>query len=349
MADFHLIAVSRSGDPATSNTIRVLCSGKEEPSDLWSAMIGYRSTGCRWTTLRRSRFVAPAPPHYPTLFCHYISSRRDDGICHLFSLSSAEMKSHFIALLLLIAIPRLAIAAGGAPTINLGYVQYTGFQNATIGINYYRGLRYAQAPVGDLRWREPVPIEQSSNYTGQVMDASQYGPACYQGVPYSLEPIAGPIATALTQSEDCLLLDVLVPINPVSASLPVYVQIHGGGYTLGSSSTVAPGDAMVNASNGNIIYVQIQYRLGMHGFLGGSQVAQDGVRNAGLLDQRAALLWVQRNIRPFGGDPAKVTIIGIRLSSSKTEDRWKCGRRKCYISTHCRRCIRSTSFQSRGS
>jgi carboxylesterase type B len=52
-------------------------------------------------------------------------------------------------------------------------------------------------------------------------------------------------------------------------------------------------------------------RLGMFGFLGGSQVAQDGVQNAGLLDQRAALLWVQRNIRPFGGDPAKVSIIGI--------------------------------------
>lgn len=67
---------------------------------------------------------------------------------------------------------------------------------------------------------------------------------------------------------------------------------------------------MVNASSGNIIYVSIQYRLGLFGFLGGAEVAQNGVLNAGLLDQRAALDWVQRNIRGFGGDPSKVTIWG---------------------------------------
>jgi carboxylesterase type B len=67
---------------------------------------------------------------------------------------------------------------------------------------------------------------------------------------------------------------------------------------------------MVNRSNGNLIYVQIQYRLGMFGFLGGRQIADDGTLNAGLLDQRAALSWVQRYIRAFGGDPSKVTIMG---------------------------------------
>ena len=67
---------------------------------------------------------------------------------------------------------------------------------------------------------------------------------------------------------------------------------------------------MVNASNGNIIYVSIQYRLGIFGFLSGARLAQDGVLNAGLLDQRAALDWVQRNIRQFGGDPNRVTIWG---------------------------------------
>lgn len=65
---------------------------------------------------------------------------------------------------------------------------------------------------------------------------------------------------------------------------------------------------MVNASNGNMIYVSIQYRLGIFGFLSGAEVAKDGVQNAGLLDQRAALDWVQRNIRAFGGDPAMVTV-----------------------------------------
>jgi carboxylesterase type B len=75
------------------------------------------------------------------------------------------------------------------------------------------------------------------------------------------------------------------------------VQIHGGGYTEGDAQSY-PGDAMVNASNGNMIYVSIQYRLGIFGFLSGSEIAGNGVLNAGLLDQRAALDWVSRNIRP---------------------------------------------------
>lgn len=65
---------------------------------------------------------------------------------------------------------------------------------------------------------------------------------------------------------------------------------------------------MVNASDGNLIYVSIQYRLGLFGFLSGGEVASNGVQNAGLLDQRAALDWVQRNIRAFGGDPSRVTV-----------------------------------------
>lgn len=100
-----------------------------------------------------------------------------------------------------------------------------------------------------------------------------------------------------------------MPTNPVSKSLPVIFQIHGGGYTLGNAQTM-PGDAMVHLSNGKVIYVSIQYRLGIFGFLAGTQVAADGVLNAGILDQRAALDWVQRNIAKFGGDPKRVTIWG---------------------------------------
>lgn len=87
-------------------------------------------------------------------------------------------------------------------------------------------------------------------------------------------------------------------------------QIHGGGYTQGDAQSY-PGDAIVNASNGNLIYVSIQYRLGLFGFLSGAEIAQNGVLNSGLLDQRAALDWVQRNIRPFGGDPSKVTVSAL--------------------------------------
>lgn len=100
-------------------------------------------------------------------------------------------------------------------------------------------------------------------------------------------------------------------MNASSNRLPVVVQIHGGGYTEGYANSY-PGDALVHASSSSegIVYVSIQYRLGIFGFLGGSQIKENGVLNAGLLDQRNALEWVQRNIRSFGGDPSRVTIWG---------------------------------------
>jgi carboxylesterase type B len=104
------------------------------------------------------------------------------------------------------------------PVINLGYVKYSGYQNATAGINYYRGIRYAAPPTGELRWAKPVPIESANNYSGKTINASTLGPACYQS------SAAGAYSTPGApqgQSEDCLLLDVLVPANPVSTSLPV--------------------------------------------------------------------------------------------------------------------------------
>jgi carboxylesterase type B len=97
--------------------------------------------------------------------------------------------------------------------------------------------------------------------------------------------------------------------NPADLSQSGY-SIHGGGYVGGSAPYSYPGDALVNQSIGNIIYVGIQYRLGMFGFMGGDTIAQNGALNAGLLDQRAAMDWVQRNIRAFGGDPTRVTIWG---------------------------------------
>ena len=101
-------------------------------------------------------------------------------------------------------------------------------------------------------------------------------------------------------------------MNPASDRLAVVVQLPAGGYVVGSSTTV-PGEGLVNRSEGTIIYVQAQYRLGMFGFLGGTELRKDGDLNAGLLDQRAALEWVQRHIDKFGGDPSKVTILGISI------------------------------------
>lgn len=180
--------------------------------------------------------------------------------------------------------------------------------------------------MGELRWRAPQDIESHNDYVNSsVLDATTEGPSCVQSSPpFILEDTSSPWTGG---SEDCLLLDVLVPAEPATAGLPVMVQIHGGGklgfffstycwtdkpilgYTEGNSELV-PGNALVFQSRGNLIYVSIQYRLGPYGFLGGAEVTENGDANAGLLDQRAALHWVQRHISAFGGDPDKVTIIG---------------------------------------
>lgn len=188
------------------------------------------------------------------------------------------------------------------PQVDLGYAKYQGYTNSTAGITYFRGLQFAANPTGPLRWRQPVPIEWSNTLDANtVYDASQIAPACYQDQPQSTYVQFNESFAYAPQgySEDCLILDVLVPEHPQSTALPVMAQIHGGGYTQGNAQSY-PGDGMVNASDGNMIYVSLQYRLGLFGFLSGSQVAENGVLNAGLLDQRAALEWVQRNIRAFG-------------------------------------------------
>jgi hypothetical protein len=197
--------------------------------------------------------------------------------------------------------------------VDLGYALYEGFQNATAGYTIWYGLRYAAAPTGELRWRPPAPIEQNNNYSrSEVISATKQGNICIQGTPaWELEWTIGNYSSIPVQSgyEDCLLLDVLVPTNPVSDALPAMVQIHGGGYTQGNSEYY-PGFEIAEHAQGSLIYVSIQYRLGPWGFLASEDVRKDGVPNGGLLDQRAALEWIQRHISAFGGDPNRVTIIG---------------------------------------
>jgi carboxylesterase type B len=207
--------------------------------------------------------------------------------------------------------------SSAGPVVDLGYAQYRG--NTTFRSNFstdvFYGIRFAQAPVGQLRWQPPQNIEAHNDYNpSEIMDAQAPSPSCVQGRPAwrsdsrpgQTAPV-GPVP--VIGQEDCLLLDVYVPEKPQSTALPVLVNIHGGGYTQGSASQNA-WQAMVNASGGSMIYVAVQYRLGAYGFLSSSEVRENGQANAGLLDQRSSLDWVQRNIRAFGGDPSKVTIIG---------------------------------------
>lgn len=203
------------------------------------------------------------------------------------------------------------------PVVDLGYAKYRGVRNATYGLDYYFGIRYAVSPEGDLRWRAPQDIESHGKYSiSAVIDATTVGPQCVQGptawangTNLGALQVLGAIPP-LPSSEDCLLLNVLTPTSPKSKSLPVVVYIHGGGYITGSSIS-SDGSQFTQYAQGNIVWVSIQYRLGAYGFLNPKEFdGNDGVKNAGLLDQRLALEWVQRHISAFGGDPSKVTIWG---------------------------------------
>ena len=160
----------------------------------------------------------------------------------------------------------------------------------------FRGLPYAAAPVGDLRWRAPRP---AADWRG-VRDATQYGPSAPQS--------PGPFTPEGPQSEDSLYLNVSTPTLRSRDHKPVIVWIHGGGLTIDGARNY---DATKLAAAGTVV-VTLNYRLGLLGVLAHPALATDdgSTGNYGLMDQQAALRWVQRNIAQFGGDPHNVTIAG---------------------------------------
>ncbi len=165
---------------------------------------------------------------------------------------------------------------------------------ATAGVNLFRGIPFAQPPMGPLRFRAPVA---AAPWTG-VRDATHFASAAMQ-----------PDEPAVPQSEDCLYLNVWAPSAP--GTYPVFVWIHGGGFT-GGRSFDALQDGSTFARTG-VICVTIAYRLGVFGFLDVRQQlgpAYAGSANNALRDIIQALTWVQGNIAAFGGDPARVTVGG---------------------------------------
>ncbi|MHA6718716.1 carboxylesterase/lipase family protein [Sphingomonas sp. RS6] len=160
----------------------------------------------------------------------------------------------------------------------------------------FRGIPYAAPPLGRLRWAPPQPVRRWSG----TRDARHAAPACPQN-DYGWN--AGDAAHA---SEDCLTLDVRTP--SMTGKRPVMLWIHGGSNLAGS----ARGTVESRITDGGVVLVAIQYRLGILGFLAhrGAADAKGHAGNYGLMDQIAALRWVKRNIARFGGDPANVTIFG---------------------------------------
>ncbi|KAK7055877.1 carboxylic ester hydrolase [Favolaschia claudopus] len=207
--------------------------------------------------------------------------------------------------LLLVAAAILSANADSAPIVDLGYAQYQGIVS-TSNITHFLGIRYAAAPLGDLRFRAPQP---PANVTG-VQQATVQPNQCFQAS--NGRSPTNPFETRAAQvisTEDCLFLNVFHPSDAAGApvkDLPVLVWIHGGGY-LGGQASAYNGEDVINQSNRGLVVVTLQYRLG---FLPGSKVKANGALNAGLLDQDFALRWVNKHIAKFGGNPNKVTIWG---------------------------------------
>jgi para-nitrobenzyl esterase len=178
------------------------------------------------------------------------------------------------------------------------------------GVAVFRGIPYVAQPVGDLRWKPPQPVEPWD----AVRPASDFGPVCPQ--PDVLSQVYG---TELPDTDEaCLFLNVWTASFGGADKRPVMVWIHGGGYYLGwGHQTYCDGTQL--ARKGAVV-VTINYRLGPLGLLAHPALSEESAQgvsgNYGLLDQVAALEWVQRNIAAFGGDPDRVTIFGESAGGS---------------------------------
>ena len=195
-------------------------------------------------------------------------------------------------------------AANGAAVVEIDTGSLRGeILDEASGLRVYRGIPYAAAPEGDLRWKAPRPAAKWSG----VRDATQFGAICPQG------PILAMMTgTSLpTTSEDCLFLNIWTTAGRDDDLRPVMVWIHGGGLSLGWSSE-ATYDGAALAGKG-VVLVSINYRLGPLGYIAHPALSKESggeSGNYGFLDQIAALEWVRRNIDRFGGDPNNVTIFG---------------------------------------
>ena len=170
--------------------------------------------------------------------------------------------------------------------------------NATKYYTVFKKVPFAKPPVGDLRFRKPVP---HGPWNGKL-DATRFGPSCIQ----PLDQQAVPYLPNMNQSEDCLFLNIYVPAgSSTSNKKSVMIWVHGGRYQYGQGMLY---DGSYLSVTGDVIVVTINYRLNIFGFFSTSDGSASG--NFGLWDQRLAMQWVNENIESFGGDTNSITIFG---------------------------------------
>jgi para-nitrobenzyl esterase len=199
-----------------------------------------------------------------------------------------------------------AAQAAPAPKVKIDTGAVAGKSEGAV--DAFLGIPYAAPPVGDLRWKPPMP---AAKWEGD-RDATKFGSRCMQGNVFGDMIFRDPGI-----SEDCLYLNVWAPAKHGSEKLPVMVWIYGGGFVGGAASE--PRQDGTNLARQGVIVVSMNYRLGVFGFFAHPDLAAESENHAagnyGLLDQVAALEWVKRNIAEFGGDSGNVTIFGESAGS----------------------------------
>jgi para-nitrobenzyl esterase len=218
------------------------------------------------------------------------------------------MKAFFHLLLLCLFVITGATAQQDNLLVQISNGALSGTFNSSTGIRSFKGIPYALPPVGNLRWKEPQP---PASWQG-VLKADHFS-----HMPVQKHVYADMIFRADTMSEDCLYLNVWTPAKSATEKLPVLVYFYGGGFSAGDGSEARyDGESMAQKG---IVAITINYRLGIFGFFAHPELTQESPHHAsgnyGLMDQTAALKWVQANIAAFGGDPAHVTIAGESAGS----------------------------------
>lgn len=219
-----------------------------------------------------------------------------------------KLTSRVIALVLAFGAPMLSIKAfsdNGTVRVDGGVISGT----VADGVRSFKGIPFAAPPVGDLRWKPPQPV---AAWQG-VRKCEVFGPVCPQS-PYPASSMY--YSPPQPQSEDCLYLNIWSAAK-AGDKRPVMVWIHGGALTRGSGSTRTY-DGTAFAKKG-VVLVTLNYRLGPFGYLAHADLTSESPQhssgNYGVLDQIAALKWVQKNIAAFGGNPNNVTIFGESAGS----------------------------------
>ncbi|WP_018613019.1 carboxylesterase/lipase family protein [Segetibacter koreensis] len=220
------------------------------------------------------------------------------------------MKRNFILLLTavlgLTATQAQSDAVSSAPMVKISNGTLEGTNES--GVQSFKGIPFAAPPVGDLRWREPQPVK---NWQG-VRKADKFGPRAMQRAVFGDMNFRSDGV-----SEDCLYLNVWTPAKSFNEKLPVMVYFYGGGFIAGDGSEPRyDGESLARRG---IVTVTVNYRLTVFGFFAHPELTKESTHhssgNYGLLDQSAALRWVQQNISAFGGDPKRVTIAGESAGS----------------------------------